>query len=269
VRVDYARIAIRERSWLDNLDLALGVIRSHAAGVIASAAVGVVPAAVVNLAIIRYLYGTPLEERATFGAAALAALLVMIEAPLATAPLTLYLGQAMFLERPSVREIFRQLAASLAQLTLLQLVVRAVLVLPIMTWIIPYVLWPYLNEVILLERNPLVGRPGQLSTMSRNALVHRGNGAEYLVRALAAGPLALALVVALWTSQALALEWLLGFDEGWTAQLVALEVVLWIVACYFTVARFLNYLDQRIRNEGWEVELFLRAQAERLTRHAT
>jgi len=47
---------------------------------------------------------------------------------------------------------------------------------------------------------------------------------------------------------------------------LALQGVLWTVVVYFTVARFLSYLDQRIRNEGWEVELFLRAQRERLTR---
>jgi hypothetical protein len=268
VRIDQARITIRERSWLDNLDLSLHVIRAHAGGVFTSAAVGVVPAVLVNLVILNYLHAAPLEEGAGFAAAATAALLVMIEAPLVTAPLTLYLGQVMFLERPGAREIARQFAGCLPQLVLLQLLVRSALVLPIMTWIIPYVLWPYLNEVILLERNPLVGRPGQLSTMSRNALLHRGNGAEYLVRALAWGLVALGLVLALWTSQAVALEWLLGFDQGWSAQIVSLEIVLWIVACYFTVARFLNYLDQRIRNEGWEVELFLRAQAERLSRHA-
>jgi hypothetical protein len=34
------------------------------------------------------------------------------------------------------------------------------------------------------------------------------------------------------------------------------------------VARFLAYLDQRITSEGWEVELALRAQRQRLLRHA-
>jgi hypothetical protein len=29
------------------------------------------------------------------------------------------------------------------------------------------------------------------------------------------------------------------------------------------VVRFLSYLDTRIRNEGWEVELLLRAEASR------
>jgi hypothetical protein len=267
VRIDHTRIAIRERSWLDNLDLALHVIRAHAVGVFAAALAGVLPMAILNYAILDYSFGGQLSEDTVFNAVALATLLVMIEAPLATAPLTLYLGQAMFLERPNRRQIARQFAVCLPQLVLLQLLLRAVLILPILTWILPYVLWPYLNEVILLERNPLVGSGRQLSTMKRSALLHRG-GADYLARAIGAGLLSLGLISALWMTQAMALDWLLGFQEGWTAQIISFQCVLWIVAVYFTVARFLNYLDRRIRNEGWEVELFLRAQRDRLMRHA-
>ncbi|MEX0977827.1 MAG: hypothetical protein WDZ48_03190, partial [Pirellulales bacterium] len=104
--------------------------------------------------------------------------------------------------------------------------------------------------------------------MQRNSLLHRGNSGDYVVRSVAAGLLALALVFALWTTQSIALQWLLGLQQGWTAQVVSLQCVLWIVAAYFAVARFLAYLDQRIRGEGWEVELFLRAQRQWLTRHA-
>ena len=41
---------------------------------------------------------------------------------------------------------------------------------------------------------------------------------------------------------------------------------LWMVAAYFTVVRFLGYLDLRIRREGWEVELLMRAELDRWTR---
>jgi hypothetical protein len=44
-----------------------------------------------------------------------------------------------------------------------------------------------------------------------------------------------------------------------------LEVVypasLWIAAVYFAIVNYLSYLDLRIRREGWEVELKLRAAA--------
>ncbi|MEM6688892.1 MAG: hypothetical protein AAF664_05660, partial [Planctomycetota bacterium] len=39
---------------------------------------------------------------------------------------------------------------------------------------------------------------------------------------------------------------------------------LWLVASGTVVLRLLNYLDTRIRLEGWEVELLVRAEAARL-----
>ena len=47
---------------------------------------------------------------------------------------------------------------------------------------------------------------------------------------------------------------------------VYLPIAMWTVASYFTVVRFLSYLDLRIRREGWEVELRMRTEAARLTR---
>jgi hypothetical protein len=43
-----------------------------------------------------------------------------------------------------------------------------------------------------------------------------------------------------------------------------LPLAMWMTAVYFAVVRFLSYLDIRIRQEGWEVELRLRAEAVRL-----
>jgi hypothetical protein len=39
-----------------------------------------------------------------------------------------------------------------------------------------------------------------------------------------------------------------------------------MVAGYFAVVRFLAYVDLRIRREGWEVELVMRAERDRLMR---
>jgi hypothetical protein len=43
-------------------------------------------------------------------------------------------------------------------------------------------------------------------------------------------------------------------------------LTIWIVIGFFAVVRFLCYLDLRIRREGWEVELAMRAEEARLTR---
>jgi hypothetical protein len=52
-------------------------------------------------------------------------------------------------------------------------------------------------------------------------------------------------------------------DELW---LYGVPAAMWIVASFFAVARYLSYLDLRIRREGWEVELQIRAEGDRLTR---
>ena len=46
--------------------------------------------------------------------------------------------------------------------------------------------------------------------------------------------------------------------------LYALPLACWMVAIYLNVVRFLRYLDLRIRHEGWEVELRMRAEANRM-----
>jgi hypothetical protein len=264
VQIDRTRIAIRERSWSDNLDLAFQVIRTHFSGLMKAALAGVLPMVVLNYLIIRVLV-SPLDEDTTFMSTPLAMLLVLLEVPLATAPVTLYLGQALFVERPSGKKIARDFLSCLPQLLLFQFFLRNLLIFPI---IAAYGLWPYLNEIILLERNPLTSRGGQMSTVKRSSLMHQGGSGDNLARAIGAAVLAVLLIVAIWISQLKMFSTLLGIQQGWTGQVLALQGVLWAVAVYFTVARFLTYLDQRIRNEGWEVELILRAQRERLTRQA-
>jgi hypothetical protein len=266
VQLDQSRIAICERSWLDNLDLALAVVRRHAAPLALCAIVGIVPLALLNHMLVFWDAADAFLEEEWGVAYYWATILVMIEAPLATAPLTLYLGQALFVDRPKPSQISRDFFASLPQLVVLQVLLRALLIVPVLTWIIPYVLWPYLNEVILLERNPLFSGRGQISTLSRNGLLHRGNSGEFFARGIGALLLAPLLILALFETQDVLLKWLLGFEAGPTVHALAFQAVLWLLTVYFTVARFLSYLDQRIRNEGWEVELLLRAERERLAR---
>jgi len=57
-------------------------------------------------------------------------------------------------------------------------------------------------------------------------------------------------------------------DWAWRGGMVhvCMPLSMWIVAGYFTVVRFLSYLDLRIRREGWEVELRVRAEAARMAR---
>ncbi len=263
MRIDQTRVAIRERTWLDNLDLALHFIRMNFRACLGAAVAGAAPFILINVVLVAAALGDTLSEGFEFDMFFLSTLLVLLEVPLATAPLTLLLGQVMFVEQPSPGKIMRDLLSSLPQLLLYQVVLR---ILPVVTLPLGYAIWPYLNEIILLERNPLVSRPGQLSTRKRSSLLHAGGSGDYVIRAIGASIISLLLAGAIWTASVMLLNMLFGLQLGRLGQIVLFQCTIWTVVMYFTVARFLTYLDQRIRNEGWEVELALRAQRQRLLR---
>ena len=98
-------------------------------------------------------------------------------------------------------------------------------------------------------------------------MLHRGQGGDFLVRGILDMIIGLILFVALWGSLAAAARCLLS-EQDWTRPFYTClyPATLWIVAAYFTVLRFLGYLDLRIRREGWEVELLMRAELDRWTR---
>lgn len=73
--------------------------------------------------------------------------------------------------------------------------------------------------------------------------------------------LSLALILTCWFMQAMTTNnW--RVDRSLVMFFVPLSV--WIVAVQATVIRFVGYLDLRIRREGWEVELKVRAAAAEL-----
>ena len=125
---------------------------------------------------------------------------------------------------------------------------------------------PYLMEIILLERNPLRAQnDGEISVAQRSRALHGPNTSDLLGRWFAAACVSIALccsiVFTAWfVSGMVFLHWNWG---SWMVHVVV-PVALWTVAGFMAVVRFLSYMDLRIRNEGWEVELLLRAAAERL-----
>ena len=59
-------------------------------------------------------------------------------------------------------------------------------------------------------------------------------------------------------------EFISSILSNHTMLLVVLPLCIWLASMYATVFRFLTYLDSRIRLEGWEVELQLKAERARL-----
>jgi hypothetical protein len=268
VQLDQSRIAIRQRGWLENLDLSLHIIRQHAGPLLLASIVGCLPFALLNGWILRRWLDLEVDAEEVSSFIWFYGWWMVAELPLATSFITLYLGQALFSERPTARQIGRDFLHSLPQLLVLQVLVRGLLTLPVITWLLLFVVWPYLNEIILLERNPLrSGRRGQISTTKRSSALHSATSGELLLQALGSAMLGALMVVAVWRG----LGFLLGtFVGNWGLSemqyTILLPIAAWTVACFFAVVRFLSYLDLRIRREGWEVELNLRAERARMVR---
>ena len=260
-------VVIRERRFGDVLDLALHVFRDNALAILGWGVVGVLPFALLNYYLFSGRTSQPFfDEGDAFLYIIFYFWLVSWQAPLATAGVTLLLGQRMFRQRVQHVQVGKQWLGSLPQLLVIQGLVRGVMHLFCISFFIPYILFPYMNEVILLERNPLLAR-GKMNTLRRSGQLHHANLGELLLRwvlALGVGlVLCFSLTLALGTLTALLQAkvpplswWIVGFFPA----------AAWITVVFMTVVRFLSYLDLRIRREGWEIELQLKTEAARLAR---
>ena len=270
VQFDKTHIAIRERSFLELLDLALRVVQAHFGPLCLTLAVGALPFALLNHWLLAGWLHEGLDsnyaEKGVFTYLYLLALLVIWEMPLAAAPTTLYLGLALFHEKPSARQIAGDLLRSSPQLFLCQVILRGLCIPLVITWFVLFAVWPYLNEIILLERNPLRrNNKVLLSTFGRNSNLHSSNGGELFGRWVISTAIGAVWIGALWCSTWYLRGELTGnwsFDRPMYT--VYLQLAIWPVLGYFTVVRYLSYLDFRIKSEGWEVELRMRAEAARL-----
>ena len=259
MQLDKTRITIRERSYVDILDLALRVIRTYAGPLLVAGAVGVVPLMLANSWLLADLQEADFELGFPARHMILMTLLIFLEMPLATALVTLYLGQALFTPQPQPRVIAKEFRESLVQLLVYQVLLRVL-----------FVAWPYLSEVILLDRNPMRRTGANVNTtLSRSRTLHRGEGGDLFAHWLGSVSLGGLLLGSICLSIYLVRSMLLGewtWDVNRPMYTFYYPIALWLVIGFFTVVRFLCYLDLRIRREGWEVELAMRAEQARLMR---
>lgn len=289
MQFDNTRVVVRERGYLELLDLALCVIREHLALLTGYALAGIVPFALLNWFLLRP-YGSDLldefAEAPQWSYLWRVTYLTLLEMPVAAAPLTICLSKIMFQARPAPGDIARDFFKSLPQLLWIRVTAWGLVILPAVfldaeVWagfsvlillvliFLRYFLRPYSGEIILLEQTPFSTRnPLQVSTGKRVKDLHHPHIGDLLVRWMLslvfAAPWLAAMSLAVWSVQGVLLTGKVDFTPPFYTMVY--PACLWTVTAYFTVVRFLSYLDLRIRGEGWEVELRLRAAGERLTR---
>ncbi len=254
---DRALIVIRRRSYPEILDLALLLFRLRARSIGLAALAGIAPFAVLDAWL---LESDILPRSAWFG-------LVFLEIPFATAPLSLVLSDALFRIRIRPAAIARRLASGLPGLIVWSLIVRPLLWISVVG--IPFALarMPYTVEVVLLERVPFS------RFWRRTAVLARGAEGSMMLRQLAAVVLGLVFVRCFMFGIGSLAAVFVGEDVSWSRDLepglwrsLLVQSSVWIAVGFFGLARFLIYIDRRIRLEGWDLELRLRAVARKIER---
>lgn len=288
MRIDQTRIAVRERTAVDLFDLALLLMGRQGAAIGMYALAGILPFFALNTLLLYSRLEWTLELEGRWNSLWWAELiLVYTQSSLATSAVTIYLGRMMFRESTSPRAVFSSLTASWFQLFWYQGLWRGALVVPFLMFLIPrdedvqsligvtimplllFVFFklrnPYLNEIVLLERNPWRKGNSPLNTAKRSRHLHSGASAWVTPVVVQGWVVAVAGYYLLSLGAFFVLSILAGgLERSPLFLLVHSQTIMWLLAVYFSVVRFLGYLDLRIRREGWEVELVLRDAARHL-----
>lgn len=296
MQLDQTHVAVRVRSLSEIGDLALVLLHRYPTVLLIGFLAGAWPWMVGNALLLSWIPITESEFGLDdpeafwelFRYASWMALLVMLQAPAAGVVTTIYLGQAVFEKRPSWKSA---LAISRKQfwrwfycLGIRRLAVPTMVFLALRLFqplnsffdvTVPLILLvtatiiragrPFLPEMILLEMCPLrSSNPNEITLARRARALHRPSAGDIGGRWLA---IALTFCV-LFCGWFYSLVWVQGITFGyWNFNLVTWLVLfpaaLWTIAGLSVVVRMLTYLDTRIRLEGWDVELAIRAEAMR------
>ncbi len=288
---DQTYIAIRRRSILEIFDLSLHVIRDHLVPLLVLWLTGMIPFLLGNWWVTRWMTEDIFDTQRTTLYYFTQSLLVVNQAQVGTLLITSYLGQAMFTRRPTINQALLSAIRINPWIIWIQGFLR--LVIPVFvvacflneqrqqeTFVTLYSLFigmvllgsairclrPFAMEILVLEKTPIRKQPGsQIVYVLRSASLHRAARPELTARFIVLSLFCLPLMVTLLGSLLL-VDSALNLHDRTDSSPVLLywPIALWLVAGVMAVIRYLSYVDIRIRQEGWEIELRMRAEARRL-----
>lgn len=296
MQLDQTQIVIRARSLGEIGDLAMMVAHRFPGPTMLAGLLGALPWALMNLLLIGWIPVKEFSDSLAGGSgldfsryAYLMFVLVVLQAPIAGAISTVWLGRAVFEPGVKLRDALDALRSSWWPAFWSLGVIRGPI--PLMAilatgWGQPFSFlrdlfaptlllawacilrsrWPFVPEILLLERCPLRSKdPSVIALKRRRRALH-----DLLQGELSGRFLVVSLVLC---AIALSIHYALGWSRGvisgyWGSSLIVelflLPLAMWLAASFSVVVRFLSYLDTRIRLEGWEVDLAVRAEANRM-----
>lgn len=303
MQLDKTAIVISQRTGTELIDLSLIVVRRYWQSIAIFAFLGVIPFAIIDMILLWPLtqYDTLVMSSRDVGDAWFFHMrylwvvtgLVLIQAPLALCGLTYFIGQAVFIERPTIRQVFLMVWDRFGTLVFVLGILRLSLIafIPAVFLFrdptfrpeieIPLYLLclcglaqlirgfrPFASEILLLERCPVFKskkRPDQLPYGKRSSWLHSNLSAELFGMHLGVAIVEAMTILSLSMGMIFLIGVLTGIWRwGFWMDLILYPLTLWVVATWGTIVRFLLYMNARIRTEGWEIELRLKAESQRL-----
>jgi hypothetical protein len=304
VELDRTEIVIRKRSSLELLDLCLLVFRRHALKLAGAAAIFGLPLMALNVSLLQWMISADavdeLYKFSTYDSVELdfwfwcryvthLSILWIIVFPIASLPITVFLGAQLFYLPSGIKDWLRQLRelwkpiiknlgftrlgfAGIA----LELAIYRTFDFSFWEFVLLFLLFPlllifrgtqpFVPEIIGLERCEFRSKDPQIITYAkRRAALHRPLRSELINRLFAAGFFGTLLVMmSMGTILFLQATLIGGWRWNWYLYSLALPFCLWIVGIFLAIFRYLSYIDTRIRLEGWEIDLRMRAEALRM-----
>ncbi len=300
MQLDKTAVVITQRNLDELLDLSLAILRRYGSTLLGPAFVGMIPFAILNTLLLgsrTVLGGYQPDNDAwpRFLFLSWMAGLVYVESPLAMAGVTMSLGNTMFGISNTPGEAFGTLRKQWVSVVWILSFLRGVIPLIALIVLCDYLIdnravsnsvgsfWifllllilaavrsfrPFAPEILLLERCKMVAsnsvdRKTAITYSNRAGRLHQAGG-ELFGSTLMVGVVACVFLLVL----NLAFIFLIGsvvgaWAWGWWMDLIFYPLALWAVAFWGTIVRFLIYMNTRIRGEGWELELKLKAEARR------
>lgn len=302
MQLDKTEIIIRQRSAIELFDLSMLVLQRHWWRIMLTSAVFGLPLLVLNGwltwwmltedAYMQMEYMDSPEVAMHWRHLFHNCLLFIMQFPLISLPTTIFLGNQIFFEPADWRSVMKKLKPVLWRCILVLGVFRLgllciaaecfvdryliwdwlvefwILIVPCGVALFIRAAWPFAPEILGLELCKLRSKKkGQVSYPQRSRGLHRLVISDNIARHIGVSFFG----TLLWTMIVLSILWVLGTAFGiwsWSWMSVhnrfTVPLALWLVGILVTVFRFLGYLDTRIRLEGWEVELRVKAEAARL-----
>ena len=286
MQFDQTSIAIRERSSLEVFDLAANVLVRHLQPIMVLLFLNAMPFVVLDYCLIGWMTDVSFSvELSTAYYVAVIALIVS-QAQLGTCLITIFMGRVMFLEEHSIWTVLKQFLKRLPYFLYSQGILRvalfavpvtmitaprdseeaylmAFLGLPVIAFVglLVRAMRPFVPEVIYLEQTPLRSRSDLPSLSQRSRNLHMLAAASITMQSVLILLFAPLLLFSIHSVFVMA-DSMFSIRANSDISLQPFYILIsgWLVAGFFAVVRFLMYIDVRIRQEGWSVDLKFRSE---------